>query len=79
MVGSGTGAFAALRAANLGAERVLVIEKSSVWGGTSIMSEGGFGFPMSRQAAEAGIELGGEVVKYYLNASEGRPLASRGA
>ena len=73
VVGSGTGAFAALRAANLGAERVLVIEKSSVWGGTSIMSEGGFGFPMSRQAAEAGIEdSADEVVKYYLNASEGR-------
>ncbi|MEG0505333.1 MAG: FAD-binding protein, partial [Raoultibacter sp.] len=43
VVGSGTGAFAALAAMDLGAESVCVLEKNKTWGGTSAMSGGGFG------------------------------------
>lgn len=73
VVGSGTGAFAALIAATKGAESVCILEKGSMWGGTAATSGGGLAVPLSDAAKEAGVEdTKEEVMKYYLNASEGR-------
>lgn len=56
VVGSGAGALvAALRAAKAGAD-VLVVEKGSLWGGTSATSGGGIWIPGSHLAAAAGQE-----------------------
>lgn len=56
VVGTGAGALtAALRAAAQGA-RVLVVEKSSKWGGTSATSGGGIWVPNSHLAKQAGAE-----------------------
>ncbi|MDR1211242.1 MAG: FAD-binding protein [Spirochaetaceae bacterium] len=45
VVGSGTAAFAALACKQYGAQKVLLIEKSARWGGTSAISGGGFWIP----------------------------------
>ena len=56
VVGSGAGALtAALRAAEQGAT-VLIVEKSSQWGGTSATSGGGIWIPNSHLAKAAGAE-----------------------
>lgn len=73
VVGSGTGAFAALAAAKLGSESVCLLEKGQFWGGTAATSGGGMAVPLSDAAKEAGVNDTKEaVVEYYLNASEGR-------
>ena len=73
VVGSGTGAFAALAAAKLGSESVCLLEKGQFGGGTAATSGGGMAVPLSDAAKEAGVNDTKEaVVEYYLNASEGR-------
>jgi 3-oxosteroid 1-dehydrogenase len=57
VVGSGNGALtAALCAYELGAQEVLVVEKSALFGGTSSTSGGGIWIPCSRPAQEAGAK-----------------------
>lgn len=45
VIGSGTGAFAALVAAAKGAESVCLVEKGTMWGGTAATSGGGLAVP----------------------------------
>lgn len=72
LIGSGTGAFGALRAAQNGAS-VLVVEKGDMWGGTSATSGGGFGLPLSEAEQSAGANDSKEqVIRYYMAASGGR-------
>jgi hypothetical protein len=71
--GSGTAVVAALAAAEFGAESVILIEKSDVFGGTSAMSGGGVGIPLTYVAKAAGIQDSEEaVLTYYKNATVGR-------
>lgn len=68
VVGSGAGAMvAAVRAAQHGAE-VLVVEKGSLWGGTSATSGGGIWIPGSHIAARAGHEDSLEDAFRYVRA-----------
>lgn len=73
VVGSGTGAFAALAAKKLGAESVVLLEKGNMWGGTAATSGGGMAIPLTDAAKAAGVEDSmEEVLEYFKNASEGR-------
>lgn len=74
VVGSGTAAFAAIAASKYGAEKVIVLEKSSaMFGGTTATSGGGMGIPLSDAVKEDGVEDSREeVLKYYKSASFGR-------
>ncbi len=73
VIGSGTGAFAALVAAAKGAESVCLVEKGTMWGGTAATSGGGLAVPLTYAAADAGItDSKEEVVKYFTNATDGR-------
>lgn len=73
VVGSGTGAWAAVAAKDAGAESVMIIDKSDSWGGTSAISGGGFYIPMAYTAKEQGIEDNREdAITYIMAASEGR-------
>ena len=73
VVGSGTGAFAALAAKKLGAESVVLLEKGNMWGGTAATSGGGMAIPLTDVAKAAGVEDSmEEVLEYFKNASEGR-------
>ena len=73
VVGSGTGSFAALAAAKLGAESVCLLEKGQFWGGTAATSGGGMAVPLSDAAKDAGVnDTKEEVIKYYKSATEGR-------
>lgn len=73
VVGSGTGAFAALVAAGKGAGSVCLVEKGSIWGGTAALSGGGLAVPLTYAATEAGItDSKEEVIKYFTNASDRR-------
>jgi 3-oxosteroid 1-dehydrogenase len=68
VVGSGAGAMAAaIRAHDLGA-RVLLIEKSDVYGGNSAMSGGGLWVPCNHLMAEAGIKDSPEEALQYFKA-----------
>ena len=71
IVGSGAGALtAALTAAELGLD-TLVIEKGSLWGGTSATSGGTLWIPCTRHMAEAGMEDSPEDAFGYLRALVG--------
>jgi succinate dehydrogenase/fumarate reductase flavoprotein subunit len=74
VVGSGTAAWAAVAALDFGAESVIVLEKNEqAWGGTTAMSGGGMGIPLSYVAKEQGIDdTEDAVLEYYKNASCGR-------
>ena len=73
VIGSGTGAFAALVAAAKGAESVCLVEKGAMWGGTAATSGGGLAVPLTYAATDAGItDSKEEVVKYFTNATDGR-------
>ena len=73
VIGSGTGAFAALVAAAKGAESVCLVEKGTMWGGTAATSGGGLAVPLTYAATDAGItDSKEEVVKYFTNATDGR-------
>ncbi len=67
VVGSGNGGLtAALCCYEMGAEDVLVIEKSELFGGTSSVSGGGVWVPCNRYAKAAGAEDSFEKAKTYL-------------
>ncbi|MCI8306330.1 MAG: FAD-binding protein, partial [Enterorhabdus sp.] len=73
VLGSGTGAFAALVAAAKGAGSVCLVEKGTMWGGTAATSGGGLAVPLTYAAADAGVsDSKEEIVKYFKNASDGR-------
>jgi succinate dehydrogenase/fumarate reductase flavoprotein subunit len=55
VVGSGTVAFAALACKLYGAQKVLLIEKSANWGGTTAISGGGFWIPGAYFLKDAGL------------------------
>src|SRR5258706_712497 len=68
VIGSGAGAMvAAVRAAQHGGD-VLVVEKGSLWGGTSATSGGGIWIPGSHIAARAGHEDNLEDAFRYVRA-----------
>jgi 3-oxosteroid 1-dehydrogenase len=70
VVGSGNGALtAALCARELGVRDVLVIEKSSLYGGTSATSGGGIWIPCSRYARAAGAADSYEEALEYVRAA----------
>lgn len=72
VLGSGTGTFAALVAAEKGAN-VCIVEKGTMWGGTAATSGGGLAVPLSYAAEAAGVkDSKEEVVKYFTNASDHR-------
>lgn len=67
VVGSGAGALtAAAVARNEGADRVLVVEKSDEYGGTSAMSGGGIWIPNSYYAQAEGVEDSPEEALKYM-------------
>ena len=73
VVGSGTGAYAALAALDAGAETVAVLEKGEMWGGTSATSGGGFWIPMAYCATELGVEDNREdAITYMKKVAAGR-------
>jgi hypothetical protein len=75
VVGSGTVAFAALAAVEYGAESVAVLEKMETWGGTTAVSGGGMGIPLTDAARNAGVQDSREeVLKYYAAATTGRAV-----
>jgi len=71
VVGSGNGALtAALCSYEMGVQDVLVIEKSSLFGGTSSTSGGGIWIPCSRYAREAGAsDSYEEALEYVLGST----------
>lgn len=67
VVGSGNGGMTAAICARLnGAERVLLVEKSAKFGGTSSLSGGGVWIPCNRYAREAGADDSFEAARDYL-------------
>jgi 3-oxosteroid 1-dehydrogenase len=67
IVGSGNGGLtAAVCAHEMGLEEVLVVEKSSLYGGTSSISGGGVWIPCNRYAQEAGAEDSLASARTYL-------------
>jgi 3-oxosteroid 1-dehydrogenase len=78
VVGSGAGAMmAAIRAHDLGA-RVLLIEKSDVYGGNSAMSGGGLWVPCNHLMAETGIkDSPEEALTYFKHITRGTVTEER--
>jgi 3-oxosteroid 1-dehydrogenase len=75
-VGSGAGAMtAALRAAHAG-KNVLLVEKSSRYGGTSATSGGGLWIPCNHLMADVGVEDSREDALKYIHALAGREVSS---
>ncbi|MGV8082451.1 MAG: FAD-binding protein [Coriobacteriia bacterium] len=73
VVGSGTGAFAALSAATNGAKSVCILEKAATWGGCAAISGGGLTGLLSKASKEAGWEDSkDEIIQYYTATSAGR-------
>ncbi|MDR2109667.1 MAG: FAD-binding protein, partial [Coriobacteriales bacterium] len=73
VVGSGTAAYAALVAKGNGAEKVMVIEKSKVWGGTSATSGGTLWVPLFYAGQKAGMDdTRADAVEYMKLCADGR-------
>ncbi|MFR1166509.1 MAG: FAD-binding protein [Adlercreutzia equolifaciens] len=71
VIGSGTGAFAALVAAAKGAESVCLVEKEM--GAALPLPRAALAVPLTYAATDAGItDSKEEVVKYFTNATDGR-------
>ncbi|MBS5449861.1 MAG: FAD-binding protein [Coriobacteriia bacterium] len=66
VVGSGTAAMGAISAMSLGAESVILLEKSGVWGGTSATSGCGSWVPCAYCQADAGVEDTPEMAREYM-------------
>lgn len=76
IVGSGAGAMtAALRAAHAG-KNVLLVEKSSRYGGTSATSGGGLWIPCNHLMADVGVEDSREDALKYIHALAGQEVSS---
>jgi len=69
VVGSGAAGLSAALVASVCCARVLVLEKSTLLGGTSAMSGGGTWIPCNRHAREAGVEDSPEDAMRYLHAT----------
>ncbi len=72
VVGSGAAGLTAALAASHRGQRVMVLEKEPVVGGTTALSEGMIWVPLSRHAREAGIEDSAEAALAYIEAAAGR-------
>ena len=73
VVGSGTVAMAAIAAKDAGVEKVLIIEKGIVFGGTSALSGGGLWIPNNYAMKEAGLEDNREdAFKYLTRVTDGQ-------
>ena len=73
VVGSGTSAFAALVAKANDVENVTIIEKSSIWGGTSATSGGTLWIPLFYAGQEAGMnDTREDALKYMKAVAAGR-------
>ena len=73
VVGSGTGAFAAIAAKDAGAESVMIVEKGDKWGGTSAISGTALWLPAIKEGLEQGSnDTVEDAVAYMTNISEGR-------
>ncbi|NLG10964.1 MAG: FAD-binding protein [Coriobacteriaceae bacterium] len=73
VVGSGTAAYAALVAKGNDVEKVLVIEKNSLWGGTSATSGGTLWIPLFYAGQEAGMnDTREDALKYMKACAAGR-------
>ena len=73
VVGTGTAAVAAAAASYYGANKVVVLEKAGIFGGTTMYSGQGVGIPLSDAEFEAGVEDSIEqVMTYYRSASNNR-------
>ncbi|WP_165248876.1 FAD-dependent oxidoreductase [Adlercreutzia sp. ZJ141] len=79
VVGTGTVAVAAMAASHYGAGKIIVLEKTDLFGGTTIFSGQGMGIPLCHvhgdNAANDTMEA---VLEYYKNASGGRADLSVG-
>ena len=69
VLGSGTATMAAIAAKDAGAEKVLIIEKGPIFGGTSALSGGGMWIPVNYAMKEAGLEDNREDAYKYLTAA----------
>jgi len=69
VVGSGAAGLSAALTAVVAGARVLILEKSTLLGGTSAMSGGGTWVPCNRHAREAGVDDSPGEVMRYLNAT----------
>lgn len=79
VVGSGGGAFCAALVARDAGKRVLVLEKTSLVGGTTATSGGVMWIPANRYMAEAGIADSEEQANDYLDAVVGDQADTPGA
>ena len=71
VVGSGAAGLTAALAAAAKGLSVTVIEKSSLWGGTTALSEGMVWVPCSRQAREAGVRDTADDALLYIEKAAG--------
>jgi 3-oxosteroid 1-dehydrogenase len=77
IVGSGAGALTAAVTAAHGGARVLVVEKSDRYGGTSAMSGGGIWIPASENAKRAGAEDSTEEAFLYMQTMIGDQVTEK--
>jgi 3-oxosteroid 1-dehydrogenase len=75
IIGSGAGALTAGVTAADGGARVLVVEKSDRYGGTSAMSGGGIWIPASENAKQLGVEDSTEEAYRYMKSMIGDQVA----
>lgn len=67
IVGAGlAGLTAAVRASELGAKRILVVEKEPFIGGASLLSEGAFAFSDTKEQRRAGVSDSDDAFRQYL-------------
>jgi 3-oxosteroid 1-dehydrogenase len=77
IVGSGAGALTAAATATHGGARVLVVEKSDRYGGTSAMSGGGIWIPASENAKRAGAEDSADDAFLYMKTMIGEQVSEK--
>jgi 3-oxosteroid 1-dehydrogenase len=77
IVGSGAGALTAAATAAHGGARVLVVEKSDRYGGTSAMSGGGIWIPASENAKRAGAEDSADDAFLYMKTMIGEQVSEK--
>ena len=75
IIGSGAGALTAAVTAAHGGARVIVVEKSKCYGGTSAMSGGGIWIPVSENAKRLGIEDSAQDAILYMKTMIGDQVA----
>ncbi|MGH8517332.1 MAG: FAD-binding protein, partial [Panacagrimonas sp.] len=78
-VGSGGGSLCAALALRASGRRVVILEKTSLVGGTTAISGGVMWIPANRYMQEAGIEDSAELANTYLDAVVAAGPETRGA